>query len=68
MSLSPQPAGPFEPLPPDALLEDGTPPSVELHPSITPGTKFKRYDARTVETFTIASCLAVAVALFALAQ
>lgn len=67
MSLSLPSAG-LPTLPPDALLDDGTPPSVELRPSVAPGTQFKRYDSRAVEALTLVSCLAVALALFVLAQ
>ena len=66
MSLSPQVAG-LPTLPPDALLDDGTPPSIDLHPSVAPGTQFKRYDSRAVEALTLASCLVVALAFFVLA-
>jgi hypothetical protein len=54
--------------PENALLGDSTPPSDELHPSVTPGTRFKRYDSRVVEGLTLASCLIVALALLALAR
>jgi hypothetical protein len=70
MSLSPRPATTLPALPPDALLDDddGTPPSVELHPSVKPGTQFKRYDSRVVEGLTLASCLLVTLTLFVLAR
>jgi hypothetical protein len=56
------------PVPPDALLRDESPPSVELHPSITPGTEFKRYDSRLIEGVTIASCLALGLVLLVLSR
>ena len=68
MSVSAPPASGLELPPPDALLRDGSPPSTELHPSIAPGTQFKRYDSRVVEAVTLASCLAVAVMLLVLAR
>ncbi len=54
--------------PENALLGDASPPSGELHPSVTPGTQFKRYDSRVVQGLTLVSCLVLLLALFALAH